>query len=590
MEDRRVKRNDAKKRMKGLFLAVALLLSALLPIQAGPVETAAFAEAAAPGVVRVLLTQLNLTDRLNVATDGSYSVEPGGLTFQRGSQLIISSAQGTLMLYYEGMAMDAGQQLILRRHALTDTQENGLRLNGNYSLFAGDLHISMNNGTLKAVLHIPLEEYLLGVVPYEMSDTFPLEALKAQAVTARTYALRKALGTQQQDYDLVDNTNDQVFKGFNPGNEQAIQAVQATEGVLSYFNGTLAESFYSASNGGQTELAQHVWDGETQGLSVIKDDPYDLANPLSVVKSYRAPKTWNQDAQNDALATLLKTAVAGQLAGMGYDSDINNIRIAAIESVTAHTPKYEEPSRLMTRLGVTLKVEGRKQIPATLAETDVSFVGEASATPSPIATPQAPQWGSMGPVPQNITVDLPIFPDVETALDLSIQGTGNEIVTVTETEDSFVIESRRFGHGVGMSQRGAEVMARDHGFSYAQILEFYYPGISFVKATAQAVLQPPIAAAFLATPGPAATPTPRPTLMPVSATPGPNQWRVKVTLIGANSSLNLRDTPSLNGNVVMLLYYGQKLLVLEELPDGWLHVKTDAAEGYVMASFVEKDE
>lgn len=590
MEGRRVKRNGVINRIKGLLLAAALLFSVLLPLGAGPTNVSAFAEDAVPGVVRVLLTQLNLTDRLNVATDGSYSVEPGGLTFQRGSQLIISSTQGTLTLYYEGMAMDAGQQLVLRRHALNDDQENGLRLNNNYGLFMGDLHVSIKDGALRAVLHIPLEEYLLGVVPYEMSDTFPLEALKAQAVTARTYALRKAGGAQQQEYDLVDNTNDQVFKGFNPGNEQAIQAVKATEGVLSYFNGALAESFYSASNGGQTELAQHVWDGETQNLSVIKDDPYDLANPLSVVKSYRAPKSWAADAQSDALATLLKTAVSGQLAALGYDGDINNIRISAIESVTAHTPKYEEPSRLMTRLGVTLKVEGRKQIPATLAETDVSFLGAASAAPSPAATPQAPQWGSMGPVPQSITVDLPIFPDVETALDLSIQGTGNELVTVTETEDSFVIESRRFGHGVGMSQRGAEEMARDHGFSYAQILEFYYPGISFVKTNAQASLQPPIAAAFLATPGPAATPTPRPTLMPVSQTPGPSQWQVKVTLIGANSSLNLRDTPSLNGNVVMLLYYGQKLLVLEELPDGWLHVKTDAAEGYVMASFVEKDE
>lgn len=580
------RRIRARVRARVLTIIVMLLLSFVLPHALESPVTTAFAQAE-NGLVRVLLTKLALTDRLDAALDGSYSLEPGGLSFQRGSKITISSTQGTLMLYYEGMAMNAGQQLTLKRHAVLNGEENGLRLNGDYSLYTGDLVVSIREGMLRAVLHIPMEEYLLGVVPYEMSDSFPLEALKTQAVTARTYALKRT--GSSQDYDVVDNTNDQVFKGMLPGNVQAVQAVRETEGVVGYYNGGLADCYYSASNGGQTELIQHVWGGNDQGLSVIKDDPYDLENPLSVIKKYTVPRSTANTAADDPLMVLLKNALSNQLAALSYNGDINNIRVTAINGITAHTPKYPEPSRVMTMLRFEVRAEARKAVLPSQPEEESFFLVQTQ-TPVPTVTPEAPQWTAMQPVPQALTVDIPIFPDVETALNLSINGNDNEIVTVRETESSFVIESRRFGHGVGMSQRGAEWMAIKDNVTFAQILEFYYPGMKLVKMKSQATPLPPIDASFLATPGPPATPTPRPTLMPLTQTPAPNQWRAKVTQIAENSSLNLRGEPSLTGPVVRLLYYGQQLLVLEELPDGWLKVKTDAMEGYVMASFVEKDE
>lgn len=96
--------------------------------------------------------------------------------------------------------------------------------------------------------------YCLGVVPYEMSDSFPLEALKAQAVAARTYALRSQNPTQP--YDLVDTTNDQVYRGYVPGNDRTERAIRETRGVCGFYRDQLAQCYYSASNGGQTEL---VW-------------------------------------------------------------------------------------------------------------------------------------------------------------------------------------------------------------------------------------------------------------------------------------------------------------------------------------------
>ncbi len=571
------------RRVTRLFLAVALLFSILLPAGLSRPAATAFAQTNS-GMIRVLLTRLQLTDRLDAELDGSYSVEPGGMAFQRGSNLTLSCAKGTLMLYYEGMVLEAGDKIVLRRHEIATGEENGLRLNGDYSLYAGDLTVSVQGGMLRAVLQLPVEEYLLGVVPYEMSDSFPLEALKAQAVTARTYALKRV--GSSQDYDVVDNTNDQVYKGLNTDNMRAAQAVKETENVVGYYNGGLADCYYSASNGGQTELVKNVWGGDGDGLSVMKDDPYDLENPASQVRSYMVLRTPGED---DALAPLLVQAVASPLAALGYDSDPAYIRITTVSAVSLHTPRYGEPSKVMSKLRLTVQAEARKPIPEELQEAESHYlVGTETGTPLPSATPGVAQFTAMQPVPDAVTVDLDVFPDVETALGLSINGDGNEILTVTETDEGFDITARRFGHGVGMSQRGAEWMALQYNWTFAQILEFYYPAMKLVKTTANATLQPPISADFLATPGPPATPTPRPTLMPVTQTPGPGQWLAKVTLIGENSYLNMRAQPNLSAPVLRQLYYGQTLLVLEELQDGWLKVMTDAAEGYVMSSFVEK--
>ena len=94
-------------------------------------------------------------------------------------------------------------------------------------------------------------------------------------------------------------------------------------------------------------------------------------------------------------------------------------------------------------------------------------------------------------------------------------------------------------------------------------------------------------AALAATPGPAPTPTPRPTLMPMTLTPGEGQWLATVTEIDDDSSLNLRKTPDLGGKILMRLYKGQQVLVLERCPqEGWVKVRTDVAEGYVVEEYL----
>ena len=184
-----------------------------------------------------------------------------------------------------------------------------------------------------------------------------------------------------------------------------------------------------------------------------------------------------------------------------------------------------------------------------------------------------------------VTISLPVFNTVEDALKLSVNQTDNEIITVSQTEDSFVFESRRYGHGVGMSQRGAQWMAAQYGWTYQQILNFYYPGMTIETFSYTHKIPEAVSNAFLATPGPPATPTPRPTAQPLTSTPAPGQTVVTVHNIGVNSYLNLRAQPSTSSDVLRQLYYGQKLILVKDLGE-WIQVRMDDMEGYVMKEFV----
>ncbi len=563
-----------------LALALAVLLAAAL----GSADFTARAADDGSGLVRVLLTKLKLTDRVEIALDGSYTL--GNIAFQRGSHVTVSCKTGTLVVYYEGMALNAGNSAAFVRHALTTEAENGVRFNGDYYLHPGDVTLTIMDGQLRCVLSAPIEEYLLGVVPYEMSDSFPLEALKAQAVAARTYALSK-LGSSQ-DYDVVDNTNDQAYYGVKASNVNAARAVAETTGMCGYYQGKLAVCYYTASNGGQIETVQNVWGKGDYGYITQHDDPYDVENPESVVKRAKIKKTVASSADLAGLETPLKSALVEKLEAMGYDGELDNIRINGVVSIETFDPMYGLTSKIMTKMRFGLSVSARKvRTFAADAEEDFSIFSAPTATPAPSLAPSGEAaLGAFETVPETLYAELSMFSDVEPTLNLSINSGNNEIITATEKEDYFLIESRRYGHGVGMSQRGAQTLGETYKWTYNQILSFYYPGMVLKKTTAVYSLPSPVDAAFLATPGPAATPTPRPTLMPATAALQAGQYKVMVTGIEKNSYLNLRETPDMTAGVLMRLYYGQELIVMEKYDESWLHVRTDSAEGYVMEKFV----
>ena len=580
-------------------LICLLLCMSMLPLCAWA-ETG---EEPAPKV-RVLLRRLALTDRADLILDGNYTAAVDGevlMAFPEDAEVTVAIRGGKLYLFYEGMRLLLGEEVAFIRNA--GEERSGLRFEKNGGLYPGDLRLTIDGSVLYPVCTMSVEDYLLGVVPYEMSDYFPLEALKAQAVCARTYALNK-LGANK-DYDVVDTTNDQVFKGVNYSYTNALKAVRETAGVVGTYKGKLATCYYSASNGGQTELVRNVWSGRGDwDYYQMVDDPYDVENPESVVRRAKIAKNGQMD---EGFQAIVYSYVLPELVKQGYIPSAEHFRIDEVRGMSLGAPAYDAPSRSFTELTMTFTWSGRKWMEPTAAtptpastEDEEEFFFFATPkptdTPEPTATPEAtaaPEptvyLSDFIPAEKEITVTVDIFPEVIDELLLSVYGADNELLTITETDTHFILEARRYGHGVGMSQRGAQWMAGQYGKNYQEILRFYYPGMTLSKVQAGAIPLPTAPAALAATLAPPATPTPRPTLMPATMTSDLPQgaYLASVTEIDDDSSLNLRAEPSQGAEVLRRLYKHQRLVVLETCEDpAWVKVKTDVIEGYVMVSFI----
>lgn len=577
-------------------------------------ETIPAAEVRNP-MVRVCLRRLGITDRMDVTINTPYALlgkDGVQVYFHPGSQFTFMLKDGQLYLYYQGMSLLLGQDAQLLR--TRQEEKSGFYLTNFPALYMGDLTLQVVEGAIRPILSIHVEDYLLGVVPYEMSDAFPLEALKAQAIAARTYAMRSQ--NPNADYDVVDTTNDQVFKGYVEGFANAEQAVRETDGICGFYKGKLAQCYYSASNGGQTELVESVWPArEAFGYYAFGEDPYDVENPLSTVRSFEIPKN-KSESSPFALRKLLADTLGEWLQQRGYDPSPESIRIDGVHSVYVDSPAVPQ-SKLMTMLHMTLSISARSrqnvliQIvdqdteEVTLFEAETlqnnPLASEKTAMPSsgfvpvittvPSATP-APLYGPFERIEEVVSLSLPVFPDAESAFGMDISSNyDNEIWSVAETEDTFRVEARRYGHGVGMSQRGAQWMAGAHGMSYLDILNFYYPGMELMKYPSVPAEYMDIAEPFSATAGPAPSPTPRPTAVPLTVKAAEGEWYAAVTEIDADSSLNLRSEPGLNGKIITRLYKNQRLLVQERcLEEGWVKVRTDVYEGYVMEKFLTNEE
>ena len=129
----------------------------------------------------------------------------------------------------------------------------------NNNVYSGDLVINVDKGEFFYVNHVPLEEYLVSVVGHEMSPKWPLEALKSQAVVARTYVLQKMGESHDKLYDIGDTTKDQVYGGRFRHEEGVRQAIAQTLSQIITYHGELAQVFYHSCCGGETASSEEVW-------------------------------------------------------------------------------------------------------------------------------------------------------------------------------------------------------------------------------------------------------------------------------------------------------------------------------------------
>lgn len=140
--------------------------------------------------------------------------------------------------------------------------------------YRGTVILKVDGENILPVNQISVDDYLKGVVGYEMSNFYPLEALKAQAVAARNYTFDNLGKYRSKGYDLCDTVNCQVYNGYEPSFKNVIKAVDDTSGILLYYGNSLVKGYFHASNGGYTEASENVW-VQKLGYLVSKIDIYD---------------------------------------------------------------------------------------------------------------------------------------------------------------------------------------------------------------------------------------------------------------------------------------------------------------------------
>ena len=217
-----------------------------------------------------------------------FDVSPGGLP-----EAFLQSPDGT-----QRTSVSFNHPLVIRsaspagiRTNILQTMGGDFRTGAEQWRYSGTLRIIPKGGaTVLPVNVLPIEDYLKGVVPAEMPPYWGVEALKAQAIAARTYAMRKILaGGGGGDFDLEGNQFDQAYSGLTEQVKASSDAVDATKGQVLTYNGQLLDALYMASGGGHTENSEYGFIRWNHGLKPAANLPYlrGIADPLDRAPSWQ---------------------------------------------------------------------------------------------------------------------------------------------------------------------------------------------------------------------------------------------------------------------------------------------------------------
>ena len=354
---------------------------------------------------------------------------------------------------------------------LDDSVKTETIFRGN-TYYGGFQYQRVSGGNLTVSNVIGLEDYVQGVIVREMSSSWPLEALKAQAVCARTYAYRNYIAGKHksQGFDLCNTIDCQAYYGMDEVTASSSKAVEQTYGEYAWYNGSLIEAVYSSHDGGATESAVNVW-GSNVAYLIGKYDPYE-ASVASKVPSYNWTVTYTAQELTDLLNSkgytnsgivdfrVTKTSPTGNAIEITFTDSSgkswSKIRDACRTFLNLRSIHYTVSSSSGSGSyggGGSYSVNGD----GTLSSLDGAYAIDGSGSTSKLGRDVYMIDGS-GQVSQ------------------AVPSGGSGGGTSTGGETVFTITGSGWGHNVGMSQWGAYAMAQQ-GYTYLDILTFYYTGI-----------------------------------------------------------------------------------------------------------------
>ena len=319
----------------------------------------------------------------------------------------------------------------------------------------------IDGGNLTVVSLINMDDYINCVISQEMSKSWPVEALKAQAVCARTYAEIHQNKHKSYHFDLCGTTECQAYIGMARTDSVTETAARETAGVRLWYDGKLAETYYFSSSGGTTEDVRNVWGGsKAYPYLVGVEDPYELSVADEIEKAYGS-------RNYHYTITYTKAELAEILRKKGYQcSSIVDFRVSEF-SPTGNVVTIT----FLDSNGKSYSFSGEKYIRTmmgapsfhyTVSGGGKYYINDKGDHISSVNGVYA--IGAGGVVEQIGLSEMPCFiTNVGGVEQLAVPG------------DTFTITGAGWGHNVGMSQWGAYAMAKQ-GKTYDEILTFYFTG------------------------------------------------------------------------------------------------------------------
>ena len=343
---------------------------------------------------------------------------------QKNEELHITASKGKLKIKTKSKRQQTADRRVFKATGTSAsdciaiaTDKAGL----NKACYNGEFIVTANGNKLNAINVIDIEDYLRGVVPYEIGklDESKFEALKAQAVAARTYAYKHFGSRVAQGFDVYADTRDQVYKGLHSATALTDKAVRETEGVVMTYNGEFITAYYHSTCGGETEGVV-TWGRPDHPYLKNKPDLRPDGTPWCRESNYTE---WTREFTEDELRDLFQINAKEAKANVPSFSSIKSMHIQdTLKSGRIHTLVIE------TNNG--------------------SFTAKADKI----------RW---------------LFKRGGTILPSSF-------FRIHKNGNDWILKGKGFGHGVGLCQMGARARAQA-GQSYIQILTHYYPGITLEK-------------------------------------------------------------------------------------------------------------
>ncbi|MCM3746690.1 SpoIID/LytB domain-containing protein [Paenibacillus pasadenensis] len=399
--------------------------------------------------------------------------------------------------------------------------------------YRGQFEIGSYNGALAVINEVDFEKYLYSVVGGEMPGSWHSEALKAQAVAARSYALSKgtAFGTAQ----VVDTTLSQVYNGTGSEKSTTIQAVDATAGTVMMYKGKPVEAVFSSSSGGQTADPSEVWGGSIPYLKSVSSPDHTSENGLMDWHRVLTPSGKTGYVRSDTVTLSESKNAAGAAIASVKSNDTNVRPIPLVQSDVSPVEKLSAGAKV-TVLETVVQSNEMNWIrgPYTSQQLlDLMKGKTTNAVSGPIISLEVSQRGPSDRVqkllvngkelpvktPDNLRGALGGLPStrfwIEPAGELSLigasgrtgtKGSGSQVqllgangvktssaggaslntigaggvIRPVAASSSWFIRGKGYGHGLGLSQYGAKGLA-EQGYDYQAILKYYYKEIELVK-------------------------------------------------------------------------------------------------------------